>query len=367
MKSRYIALLLLFSCHSRQEPTVRLTAAAIGAGDSVEKALGPGLRKATAAAYYRLGDSLLEKGYCDTAIKAFQVAERLNFQPRADLLYKLSAGYAGKAQYFADPEDSCLQAATRYAELAIQMGYGHPENFRSDRLFADLKENGFFIQTCAEALSGTGKPGGSDKTLWESFVNQFSPLPLPLTIDQGWVGSHPPRREIAYVHERFVPEMRTTKFTRGTEYLYYYVGSIRQTPDYTALLYAGKSLELMRDADDDRATFFFLVSYDRDGRIVDKLLAAGRRDLTEPARTLTLQSDLNFTIKSFRNIYARDPEKAGYENNPIVRSEPAGETGYRITPTGKFEQLQPALAMVTAARTASASVHSPSVHSSDTR
>ena len=345
MKPQYIGLLLLTACHSAQEPTIHLPTAAIYAADSVERSLGPGLRQATAIAYYRLGDSLLEKGYCDTAIKACQIAEKLNFQPRAELMYKLCAGYAGKTQYTDDPDYDLRRASAHYAELAIQMGYSHPENFRNDRRFAELKEHGYFIQSYTEALSGTGKAASPEKTLWESFVNEFSAVRLPLTIDQGWISSHPIEHQVAYVHEPFVPEMRTTKFTRGSEYLYYYVGMVKKAPEYTALLYAGKSLELMRDADDTRATFFFLVTYDGSGRIIDKMMVAGHRDLTDPVRALSLQPDMSFAVKSSRNIYARDPGQVGYENNPVVRSEPAGEANYRIAASGKFEKLQPALAL----------------------
>lgn len=344
MKPQYIAfLLLLASCHSAQEPTIHLPTAAIYSVDSVEKALGPGLQKATASAYYRLGDSLLEKGYCDTAIKAFGIAERLGFQPRAELMYKLSAGYAGELRYADAPELPI--AATHYAELAIQMGYPHPENFNSDSLFAAIKENGYFITVCSEALTGSGKGVGNERALWESFSNEFSPLSLPLTIDQGWIKTHPIQREIPLTYESLVPEYRTVQFSRIQMYEYFYAGLIKKAPTYTALLYAGKNLSLMQNEEDTHGTYFFLVTYDNNGKIIDKLLAAGQRDFTEPARILTLQPDMSFAIKSFRNIYAHDPVNTGYENNPIIRSEPAGETSYRIAANGKFEKLQPSLAL----------------------
>lgn len=345
MKPQYIGLLLLLSCRSAQENVIHIGPSALYNVDSVQKVLGAALQKDAAIAYYRLGDSLLEKGYCDSAVKAFLIAERLGFQPRAELMYKLSAGYAGKTQYGIDSAIDCVDSATRYAGLAIQMGYSHPENFRNDRRFAELKENGYFIHTCTEALSGTGKTASAEKTLWESFVSEFSDMPLPLTIDGGWIKNHPIQREIAYVHERFVPEYRTITFSRMVPYEYFYVGLIKKAPAYTALLYAGKSLYLMQDEEDTRATFFFLVTYDNNGQIVDKMMVAGQRDLTDPSRILTLQPDLSFAVKSFRNIYAHDPEKAGYENNLVIRVEPAGETSYRITATGKFEKLQPALAL----------------------
>lgn len=344
MKPRYIALLLLAGCHSAQEPTIRLPVTAIWSADSVEKAMGPGRRQAAASAYYRLGDSLLEKGYCDTAVRAFQIAERLGFQPRADLMYRLSAGYAGKSKYDSDANYDIVRAATRYAELAIQMGYGHPENFRNDPRFAGLKENGYFIRSYTEALGGTARTASPEKTLWESFVSEFAAMSIPLTIDQDWIKTHPIRREISLVNERFVPEYRTIRFSRMVPYQYYYVGLVKKAPAYTALLYAGKSLYLMRDEEDTRATFLMLVTYDNSGQIIDKMLVAGQRDLSEPSRILTLQPDMSFVIKNFRNIYAHDPEKAGYENNAITRVEAAGELSYRITATGKFEKLQAPLA-----------------------
>jgi len=345
MKPWYFVLLILAACHSAQEPTIYLPTAAIYAVDSVERSLGPGLRKAAATAYCRLGDSLLDKGYCDTAIKAFQIAERLGFQPRADLMYKLSASYAGKLQYADDPKDELPIAATRYAELAIQMGYPHPENFKSNPEFAAIKENGYFITVCSEAITGAGRGIDSDQALWENFSNEFSPLSLPLTIDQHWINTHPIRRKIALTYESLVPEYRTVNFSRIQLYGFFYVGLIKRTPRYTALLYAGKSLALMQNEEDTRATFIFLVTYDNNGRIIDKLLAAGQRDFTEPSRQLAFQPYMSFAVKSFRNIYEHDPSKTGYENNPIIHAEPAGEASYRIAATGRFEKLQPSLAL----------------------
>ncbi|HVV06338.1 MAG TPA: hypothetical protein VHC96_19035, partial [Puia sp.] len=86
--------------------------------------------------------------------------------------------------------------------------------------------------------------------------------------------------------------------------------------------------------------------YDRNGKIIDKMRAAGQQDFTDTFKVFVLQPNLTFEIRDYKNIYKNDPETVGYDKNYVVRSEPLGTNHYRIGANGKFEKMDAPLAMV---------------------
>lgn len=295
----------------------------------------------SAKAYFQLGSALTDAGFYDEGVQALHIAERLGYAPLANLMYRLAQATSNQHLASTDLRDSLM---LHYMEVAIQMGYPHSEEFMKNGVFQNLRESKNFQSTFDEAFAagpGNSSPG---RLFWETFRNGFQPLKLPLVINTTWIQSHKLGEPMSYDYEKFVTEMRNAKFSREVESEYYYCGLVKQDTGYTTLLYAGQ-YEDLADANHYTPTFFMLTSYDRNGRIIDKIRAAGQNDFTDTFKVFVLQPNLSFEIRDYKNIYKNDPEQAGYEKNYVVRSEPLGVNNYRIGPNGKFEKITAPLAM----------------------
>ncbi|MBS1660074.1 MAG: hypothetical protein JST68_03385 [Bacteroidetes bacterium] len=293
------------------------------------------LIKPTAQGYYELGSALLDAGVHDEALSALHIAEKLDYKPLANVVYKIAAAYAGKDE----------TEAIHYMEVALQMGYANPEKFRTDELFKSIRNKYDFNTTYSAALNGGRNVKDPAAVLWEEFKGQFSPVQLPLVINTAWINSHPMEKGINFEYERFVPEMRNERFAREAGKEYYFFAAIKQDTAYTALCYAGED-EGLEDGNVHPPLFFYLVTYDPKGKIIDKLHVAGQEQLSYFVKVFTLQPNYTFEIREFKNIYQKDPEQAGYgADNPIVKTEEQLVSHYRIAANGKFEKTDAPLAM----------------------
>jgi hypothetical protein len=306
--------------------------------------------KPTAQAYYELGCALLDEDSYDESVQALHIAEQLGYTPLPNVLVRLAAGYsrlADKTMDGATVDSRTWQTddslATHYMEVAIQMGYAHPEDFQSMELYGTLKSRRGFLEVYNNAVSG-GSARSPEQMLWENFRNEFTPVDLPLVINLVWVKDHPLDQTIDYDYEKFIPEMRTQKFTRDIDKEYFYYALIKKDTTYTALLYSGKSIAQASETL-LLPQFFLLVTYDNTGKIIDKMQVAGQQRYSDPYKVFTMQPNYEFEVQDFKNVYRNDPAQAGYDSNEIVNTEPLGAAYYRIAANGKFEKTNAPLAM----------------------
>ena len=377
----FLATVVLSSCHTLSGPAnpAPLTTTAIYNIDSVRLATGSGddktarkqlaaaisayknekdpaksiplfkesiLTKPNAQVYYELGCALLDHRDDSEAVLALRIAEKLEYKPLSNVMYKLAAAYtiaAGPDSYVYN--DKAVQAI-HYMELAIQMGYAKPESFRNDPAFRSFRNTSQFNSAYLAAIEGGHNVKNPELALWEEFKSEFAAMELPLTINTGWTQIHTPDKNINFAYERFVPEMRSNRFAREAGKEYYYVGVLKKDTAYTALLYAGKDDYLEEQGIPNAPLFFQLVTYDPKGKIIDHLNVAGQEALADFVRVFTIQPNYTFEIRNFKNIYSKDPDQAGYgADNPIVKTEELDVTHYRIATNGKFEKTDAPLAM----------------------
>lgn len=369
--------LTLFSCHTRPIATTTLTETAIYNIDSVRMALNAGDEKAarkqlataidtyknkkdpaasvaffrkailtrpSAQAYYELGCALVDAGGAVEAISALRIAEKLEYKPLANVMYKLSAAYASIRDEHGS--HTKLDSVSLYVQLAIQMGYANPDNFRTDNVFNEIR---YYVLNSdfKDALNAGHSVKNPELVLWEEFRQEFPPVQLPLTINKEWVASHPKGEYINYDYERFVPEMRNDKFSREVSKSYYYFATIKQDTAYTALCYAGRDDAMQAEGDTlGLPNFYTLVTFSPNGKIIDKKIVAGQQQLADFVKVFTIQPNYTFEVREFRNIYQQDPEQAGYgSGNPIIKTEEQLVTHYRIAADGKFEKTDAPLAI----------------------
>jgi hypothetical protein len=305
--------------------------------------------KPTAQAYYEMGCALLDEDEYAESVKALDIAEQLGYNPRASVIARLASAHsrlsakARNAQIYDSTTRSHDSLALHYMEVAIQMGYPNPADFQTDVLYAKLKESGEFNEIFNNAVSG-GSALSPEQLLWANFKNEFAAVDLPLVINTVWVKDHPLEQTIDFNYERFVPEMRTQKFTRDIDKEFFYYALIKKDPAYTALLYCGKAVAGSSETMPP-PQFFFLVTYDGTGRIIDKMQVAGQQRYSDPYRVFSIRANYEFEVQDFKNVYKNDPAQAGYDSNEVVSTEPQTAAYYRIAANGKFEKTNPPLAM----------------------
>lgn len=289
--------------------------------------------------YFELGSALVENKDYEEALKALQVAEQMDYSPLSNILFKKAVIYASFpnnavcADGYTKVNDSIV---LHLMEVALQTGYSKPSDFLREKAFDSIKYNNewLFKNVYNTAMSGNKDP---EKLAWDNYKNEFQDVDLPLSINTVWIYQKNFDNAIGYDYEKFVPEMRTGKFSREVENEYFYVGKVKDDSAYTALLYAGKNMWLT-DGRGYAPVYLYLVTYSSIGKIIDKMQVAGQKTFTDNFKNLVLKPNLTLEIKDFKNIYERDPSKDGYENNKVVKSELLTTSYYRINAKGKFEK-----------------------------
>ena len=172
------------------------------------------LLKPTARGYFELSGVLLANGGYQEAIKALGIAEKLGYTPLANVMFRYSYAYSSlmdSNEQSRTTDNS--NSAIRYMQLALQMGYAHPEEFLRKEYFPYLNDHFDFTKAFNDVLSGTAGRN-PEKSLWESYLTQFPEVPLPLVVNMEWIRAHPLKDDISYLFENFIPDMRNNRFER---------------------------------------------------------------------------------------------------------------------------------------------------------
>jgi hypothetical protein len=297
------------------------------------------LLQPTANAYFELAGALLSTRQFDEGLQALSMAEGLGYSPMANVMFRYAYAYANKPDDAGSLPNSGY--VVRYMELAIQMGYAHPRQFLQRDLFPNAARKTDYDVVFTNALSG-GSVRDPAKPLWDAYEEQFPEIGLPLVIDLPWMQNHKLDASIDFQYERFIPDMREAKFSREGGTTYYYLARIHQDHVFVALLYGGVDDEV--EGDESQQPLCTLVTYDRQGNLIDKMAVAGRKILSEPFRVFSIQSDLKFRVQGFRDVYEENPDSFGYKDNQVIRKDPESPKDFQIAANGKFQRTDAPLA-----------------------
>lgn len=282
------------------------------------------LLRPQAKAYYEMGNAFLDlRGkHLQEAVSAYNMADLLDHKPMSRLLYNTACAYA-----LMNNTDSAFY----YLVSAIEFGYSNADHIYKDKDLASLRENIHeFDSKVMAALSGASDP---DKLMWAQFSREFRSVEFPLVVDAKYAKSIQ-SQEISYEFERFVPEMRDVKFSRDVGRIFYYAGKIRKGDGYETLLYAVRDVMMDMEA----PPCYYLASFSGSGKLIDKVMVAGRQTLDEAFRVATLQGNGEVEVRLFNVKYAKDPAESGFENNEIVEQQETGMEYYTILDDGKIQK-----------------------------
>lgn len=280
-----------------------------------------------AKAYYELGNALMDvRGSgMHEAIEAYNMAEALDYKPLAKLLYNTACAYS-----ILENEDS----AFHYLISAIEFGYSNTQQIFRDKDLAFLREQTWSFTTKVDmALSGMSDP---DKILWTLFAYEFKPVEFPLVLNADHVKKIE-ASDISYEFERFIPEMRDSRFSRDVGSEYYYAGKVKEGNGFKTLLYAVRDVMI----DETIPPYYYLVSFDNTGKLIDKLMVAGRRNLDKPFREAVIQDNGDIEVRDFKIEYTGETP----DHSKSIKTETGTVTYYVIKDDGKIVPKLTTLAM----------------------
>jgi hypothetical protein len=177
--------------------------------------------------------------------------------------------------------------------------------------------------------------GISDKEniFWLQFKQRFASAKFPIILEQTLHESaYGDMKYISYDFEKFVPEMRNERFSREVSRGFYYFAKIKETEQYTALIYFERD-EFMED---EGPILYKLVTYSPSGKIIDKRSIAGRAYFEEPLAISEITKDARVYLTNYKVVYSKDVDKHGYFDNPILELIELNQREFSINASGKI-------------------------------
>ena len=284
----------------------------------------------TAKAYFELGNACATDKKYDKALLCYTMAEQLGFQPLSKLLYNQACAYSMSKH--SNSAYECL-------EYAIEAGFLNKNQIAKDQDL-DWMRGSRFQEVFMDAMQGVEN---AENIVWESFMQSFNALVLPVAIDIAPVGNFQYDNGLSYEYEKYVSEMHDrVRFSRGTGNMFYPYGTVEQNNKYIAVIYVETTEDEMDD-DGSGGCAYFMASYDLKGVIIDKMLIGGRTNIANPVKTFNMNGNLTFEVKEFEQERKYPVKDSGYYENEIVKTTLKSGRNYKITDEGKFIETGPTL------------------------
>lgn len=285
----------------------------------------------TGKAYYEMGNAYMETSQYELAVKAYGMAEQLDYEPYSKVLYNMACAHSQLEEY---------ELSAKYLEYSVEAGYLNVDNIQQDPDLEKLRTEReyLFKKHLNRALAGTSN---AENIYWMQFKKGFTKAKLPLSLTNLVSKTRfDMKNAISYDFEKFVPEMRDEKFSREVSKGFYFYSQIAEEKEYVALIY------LIRDEflGDQAPLSYRLVTYSHDGKLIDEYLIAGRTSYSDKVRMCTINNDLTISIDLMETVFEQDIEEYGPYNNPIKSKNKVGEENLQITATGKIEKISEKLA-----------------------
>lgn len=281
----------------------------------------------TASGYYELGNALMasEGVYndADFAFKAYSMAELMDYKPWSHVLFNKACAAAVSENY----------KSQDYLTYAIMNGFVDRNKILTNKFLLKQHTVSDLNSIYVRAMSGNGD---AEALLWEGYSKQFGQAAFPFAIDSGTLAAIGQTVTISYDFEKFIPEMRDYKFSRDVGKEFFYFTRVENNQQYKTLIYGA---QLYDGNDGASPVSYTLASFTPTGRLIDKKIIAGHIALDSAFKECSFVSDREFEVKEYKNIYEKDTEKEGYENNPIVKRDLLNTYKYSIDSTGRFIRL----------------------------
>lgn len=192
-----------------------------------------------AKTYYELGNALLDiktKESLKECVNAYDIAEKIQFQPRVNLYYKKACAYHMLNTFY---KYDNVYAVFSELNAAFYNGFTDTTMLKNDWRLKGITSmpqyNELIINMKLKQLNN------DQNALFALFKSAFPIQADKLVIDKQNVEMNAYKESISYDFARFIPEMENTSFGRDVSHDYFYVAKVKETDLYTALVYSSVS------------------------------------------------------------------------------------------------------------------------------
>ena len=281
------------------------------------------LKEPSAKAYFELGNVYMDKKDYTTALKAFGVAEQLDYEPFSKILYNKSCLYALQ-------DDN--EMAGKYLEYALQAGYNNLDYINKDKDLAKFRETGRYKEAIENGLMGMSD---AENLFWLQFKKKFAVMDLPIKLKMEITEEEVQGlKYISYDYEKYISEMRDEQFSREVSKGFYYYAKPYENENFVALVYLVKDEFMGQYA----PLTYRMATFTHEGKLIDKKDIGGRESYSDPVWVATLNKNMTVDVKLIQPVYKNDESDYGYYENPMISSKVVGTTKFKITKTGKIVQ-----------------------------
>ncbi|TAE80795.1 MAG: hypothetical protein EAY81_10210 [Bacteroidetes bacterium] len=287
-----------------------------------------------AKTYYELGNALFDaklgEKSVEESLKAYQVAKVLNFQPVAQITFKEACAYYQIYKYdlMRKDENAHLWSVMNSLEETFSNGLFDTLMVKNDPVLAGIEQEalykGLVIKMLAKNLGDNNS--GLFNVYMHSFATDVSNLEiLPQQVDMSQY-----RQPISYDFASYIPEMQNTSFGRDVSNDYYYVGKVKETPIYTAVLYSSITFT----GADMQPVYTNLVVYSKTGEILSKKMIACQCSATK-IKCCKID-DGKVTVEEFKRNWEKPITEVGFRENKIKDYESLAKAIYIIDDSGNI-------------------------------
>lgn len=280
------------------------------------------MKEPSSKAYFELGNLLMDRENYEEALRSFDMAEKLNYEPFSKILYNKACIYSLQKE---------TKLSSQYIEYAIQAGYSNIDHLNKDSDLENVRNYYDFKNSIKKGLSGTS---GNENLYWLKFKKQFSIKPLPDTLltkhgyeDLESFGS------ISYDYEKYIAEMRDEMFSREVGKMFYHYSLPYETDKYVAVIYIVQDQFLGETAPE----LYRLATFTHDGKLIDKKVISGMDNLDGPLKKGVVLENGVLEVSTFDIKYEKDTDKYGYYENPVVNEQLIGTSVFEISESGKIQ------------------------------
>lgn len=200
-----------------------------------------------AKTYFELGNALTDvntENSLKEALQAYTVAERIRFQPASSIAFKEATVYARSSRLISDKneKEQMLNQCVNALYTAFVQGYTDTAGIKKDPYLSKVAALPSYKRMLLSLQIKQLKTADGDQQ-FSLFKNAFPSMETGFTIGADEVEMKKYRESISYEFARFIPEMQNSSFGRDVSHDFFYVGKVKETEVYTALVYTSVSFE----------------------------------------------------------------------------------------------------------------------------
>ncbi|WP_028979019.1 hypothetical protein [Sporocytophaga myxococcoides] len=283
-----------------------------------------------AKTYYELGNALLDfradKEMLEESIKAFRLAEDLNFQPKAKINYKIACVYNVLQSNFQTSEDSYVSSVVFHLREVIEKGLMDTNSIKKDPLIGSITSTNEYKEMI-QRLSNTTVAAASS---FDLFKKAFPAETDKFFISANEVEMKDYKESVSYDFVQFVPEMENASFGRDVSHDFYYVANMGGNENYSAFIYTSESFY----GEDMQPVHTVLATYDKEGEIISRKLISCQCS-TENVREASVEGN-KIVMKDFKRKWQYPVDEVSFDKNKIKSFELVAEAKYKIAEDGKI-------------------------------